>query len=75
MIQFWVKVKVKGRIDRILSRDTPLSPDTSSHQISTENHQPFRNYRAEGKYTEIYMARKTSIPQHTLVGGLTTRQF
>jgi hypothetical protein len=38
----------------ILSRDTPLCPDVSSHQISTKNRQSFRNYRAEGKYYAIW---------------------
>jgi hypothetical protein len=47
-------VKVKGHIDTNLSRDTPLSPDTSSHQISTKNLQSFRNNRAEGKYYAIW---------------------
>jgi hypothetical protein len=48
------RVKVKRRIATILSRDTPLSPDTSSHQISTKNIQLFRNYRVEGKYYAIW---------------------
>jgi hypothetical protein len=30
-------VKAKGHIDTNLLRDTPLSPDTSSHQTSTKN--------------------------------------
>jgi hypothetical protein len=47
-MQFWVKIK--GRIDTNLSRDTPLYPDTSSHQISTENLHSFRRYRAEGNF-------------------------
>jgi hypothetical protein len=44
----------QSRIDTILSRDTPLSPGTSSHQISTKNLQSVRNYRAEGKYYAIW---------------------
>jgi hypothetical protein len=47
------RVKVKGRIDRILSRYTPLSHDTSTHQISTKNLHSFRRYRAEGNYYGI----------------------
>jgi hypothetical protein len=38
-------VKVKGHIDTNL---LPLSPDTSSQQISTKNLHSFRRYRAEG---------------------------
>jgi hypothetical protein len=55
-MQFWVKVK--GRINTNLSRNTPFSPDTSSHQISTKNLQSLRNYTAEGKYTD---GRRNSI--------------
>jgi hypothetical protein len=40
-------VKVKGCIDTNLLHDTPLSPDTSSHQISIKNCSP-RRYRAKG---------------------------
>jgi hypothetical protein len=43
-------VKVKGRIDTNPLRDTPLTPDTSSHQISTKNLHSFRRYRAEGNF-------------------------
>jgi hypothetical protein len=43
----------KGRTDTFF-RATPLSPDTSSHQISTKHLQSFRNYRAEGKYYAIW---------------------
>jgi hypothetical protein len=45
-MQFWVKVK--GHIHTNLTRDKPLSHDTSSHQISTKNLHSLRRYRAEG---------------------------
>jgi hypothetical protein len=48
IMQFWVKVK--GRINANLLRDTPLSTDTSSHRISIKNLHSFRRYRVEGNF-------------------------
>jgi hypothetical protein len=47
------RIKVQGDINTILSRDTPLSRDTSAHQISMKNLYSFRRYRAEGNYYAI----------------------
>jgi hypothetical protein len=44
-------VKVKGHIDTKHLQDTPLSPDTSSQQISIKNLHSFRRYRAEGNFS------------------------
>jgi hypothetical protein len=44
------RMKVKGRIGTNLLRDTPLSPDTSSYQLSTKNLHSFRKYGAEGNF-------------------------
>jgi hypothetical protein len=57
-------VKVKGRINTNLSRNTPLSPDTSSHQISTKNLHSFRRYRAEGNFGFKVKSRIDTILLH-----------
>jgi hypothetical protein len=53
--------KVKGHTATIPPCDTPLSPNTSSLQISNQNLHSFRRYRVEGNFRDKVTEARSNV--------------